>query len=603
MRPFDALTDIDKKTIEAYLSVYGNTECGPLPLVLRYWNKNKTTLFKALGNKLRVSKMIDVPANIRSRINELEEIYHPYTIWYDSDIVYIREHATALRETVKNEFIADVLIYWVNQNYCLSDLYIISRLFLHKNFSKGYIRTIDTDIPYHCHDFKCTLKNGMKTIKTIQKVLKATNYPRMDLFENWCNVVNRISCTEGFKSKLTISIHPLDFMSMSDNTCNWRSCMSWANSGCYRSGTLEMMNSNVAVVAYLESPREFRISLSEDDFYDIPNKRWRSLFYVHKNILLGGKSYPYNNKELTFIVMDMLRELVQKNLHWDYQFINQEYQDLKHLEGNFYVRDIWNVDYYIYNRNKHHKILVYTNAMYNDMIESKYPEYYCCRNKVKRTIKLCLSGPATCICCGNIIIQDKNWIESYDDLGSCLVCNECIDKSCRACGKIKYNPKYRTDLFNVGNFCSDECCSDYVYFPDFNRAITKESIASSDDCRIYTIIYNKDVLSDDILVSISKNFQSIKEDFLFADWVKQIRQNYTCKMYIFPRTFASYGFINLNHSTYNAKFINGTKKLYFLEETRAKQTIQKIESIYNRIPLVEYFAQHKEILIPVRKEV
>ena len=38
---------------------------------------------------------------------------------------------------------------------------------------------------------------------------------------------------------------------MSDNNSGWESCMSWRNNGCYRRGTVEMMNSPYVIVAYL----------------------------------------------------------------------------------------------------------------------------------------------------------------------------------------------------------------------------------------------------------------------------------------------------------------------------------------------------------------
>ena len=70
--------------------------------------------------------------------------------------------------------------------------------------------------------------------------------------------------------------------------------MSWSRNGCYHAGTLEMMNSNVAAVAYLESNSEYALHLDETgEVYPIPNKSWRSLVFIHKDIILCGKSYPY----------------------------------------------------------------------------------------------------------------------------------------------------------------------------------------------------------------------------------------------------------------------------------------------------------------------
>ena len=417
MRPIDALTDIDRTTIASYISIYGNAECAPMEFTLREWNKNKTRLFKAFGHKLRISKRISIPKDTKILTSELDAIYHPYIFWYKEDVLNYVANFEKNTKFINNEFIEDVLLFWAKKNYCMQDLFTLSRLFLHKNLIKGYLCFLDISQSYHFRDFKCTIKNGMKTIRTIQKVLKATHYPHMDLFDVWRNQVSLIQTSDVIQAKLVLSLHPIDFLTMSDNACNWSSCMSWSHTGCYHAGTLEMMNSNMVAVAYLESDTEYALHLNETgEVYPIPNKSWRSLVFIHKDIIVCGKSYPYHKKNLCFQVLDFVRDIVKTNVNWNYKFINQEYQDMKNIEGNYYLRDWFNP--YYDKRRKHHTITFYTNGMYNDIIESKYPHYYCCRNYVEEPLKICLSGPATCICCGKRLNEnDRNDIMSYDDLG------------------------------------------------------------------------------------------------------------------------------------------------------------------------------------------
>ena len=62
------------------------------------------------------------------------------------------------------------------------------------------------------------------------------------------------------KGTLCLSIHPLDYITISDNNCDWDSCMTWTGDDCpgeYRLGTLEMMNSPSVVVAYLDSKEPY----------------------------------------------------------------------------------------------------------------------------------------------------------------------------------------------------------------------------------------------------------------------------------------------------------------------------------------------------------
>ena len=549
MRPIDALTDIDEKLIKSYISIYGGAECGPLSIVLQEWNKNKTTLFKAFGRKLTVSKEIIIPKDEASVQSELRDIYSPYIIYTSSDIQNLSMYR--LNEFTGNSFISDVILFWVNQNYIIQDLHILSSLFKYKNLSKGYI-----DLPecsqdaYHFASFNgLSIKNGMKSIRTIQKLLKATRYPRMELFEEWRNKVSLVQTHSENKAKLVLSIHPIDFMTMSDNKCNWRSCMSWQTQGCYNAGTLEMMNSNVAVVAYLESKSPWQIYLNETNTYTIPNKSWRRLVFVQKDILSCGKPYPYYNYFLSISILNFIRELVQKNLKWTYQYINQEYKDMKHIDGNFYLRDWFNTNYDT--KKKHHCIFVYTHGMYNDIIEAPSLKYLCCRNYVSKSKKICLSGPATCICCGKRLNESIE-ICSYDDLGSDKICYECQRHKCQNCRKILYNPIYVFDKA----FCSKDCINNMIYFPKVKKVISKDAFQLSFRSKIIGFYDIKpwEQFKYDILNEILNQFTQIVEKQDIYIWVRTTQIKYSwIHFYKIPYELTRYNYIGIDFRsrTYN----------------------------------------------------
>ena len=594
--PYDALTDEEKLTISYYLAVVGGSNSAPLDQVLSVWNKNKIKLFKALGNKLRVSIPVTLPRDMKSLNRELSFIYLPYTIWYETDRAAIKDNKDIIKQHSNNEFIADVLYFWVNQNYCLTDLSILSRLFRHDNISKGYISSLTNDDAYHFKDFKCTVKNGMKTIRTLQKVLQATHYPNLNLFEDWKNSINKLSATQDIHTNLVISISPLDFMTMSDNACNWSSCMSWSKDGCYRAGTLEMMNSNLTVVAYLEGPTEYKLDISETESYKIPNKSWRSLFYIHKNILLSGKSYPYHNEQITKLALRFLKDLVKENLKWDYQFGIQEYRDTEHIDNNFYMRDWYEVNH---DHKPHHCIFVYTNGMYNDIIESKDPAYYCYRNYVPNSIKLCLSGPATCICCGKVIREGRE-ICDYDELGRMLICDDCIrNRVCRRCNQVNYYSKYHT-IF--GTFCSDDCCKDMIYFPKFTRIASKEKVRSSDQYNI--ALFADEEININDLYNIREEFEVQDRINNLNDFIKKYRADKRFRLYKVPEKLSGYGFVNFysrEATIYTRPRYNGCS-LYiytynnlnsnYTDLERLKKEIRKIENrienTFEQIPLLDY---------------
>jgi hypothetical protein len=591
MQPIDAITDIDENTIRSYISIYGGAECGPMNMVLNEWNKNKKTLFRALGRQLSVSKMISIPKSDVVITSELESIYHPYVIWYEHDKITVVKHFEHLQEITNNYFISDILRFWVNKDYCIEDLRVLSRLFLHKNLSKGYITSLEVNnTPYHCRDFKCTIKNGMKTIRTIQKVLKATGYPNMDLFEKWRNQVSLIQTEGETKAKLVISIHPIDFMSMSENKCNWRSCMGWSNSGCYNAGTLEMMNSNVAAVAYLETASPFEMFLNETgEVYTLPNKSWRSLIYVHKDILLLGKQYPFHNDYLVPIVLDMMRELVGKNLHWSYRFINQEYRDMEKLEGNFYVRDWFNLQYNV--TKQHHSIFVYTNGMYNDIIEAKYPHYYCCRNYVPHSKKICLSGPATCICCGKRLMDDpRGEIYDYDDLGNNKLCYDCEHENCcRTCGKVSYYSKYYT---RFGSFCSDDCAKDTIVFPIRHATCRKEDLQFNRESQV-CLFADQDTITFDEWRDFINSFSATYSDQV-NNWIRKQKEKFgeRIRIYKVPKKLTEYRYADSAYYSCSESVFdidNWWRLCLFIgNENKYKIREDRIKELQKRMPLLEY---------------
>lgn len=423
MEIFDAITPIEQETIEHYIQLYaGAGEMAPLPQVLRVWNKQKRTLYRLLGKKLRVKIPVEIPRNVIYYQRELMAIYDTYSIWNERDRMYFLNNLGVMKDIIHNPFVFEYMKFILTQGYPLEDINVLSKLVFHQNIEKGYITTIHNTEAHHFEKFKSTVKNNMRTVRTIQKVLKAMRFPHMQLFEEWRNRVSDININRDIKTNLVFSIHPIDFMTMSDNACNWTSCMSWREKGSYSAGTIEMMNSNMAILAYLESDTPFNIIFDEEE-YNIPNKSWRCLFFINKHILLSGKAYPYSNTDLTKVCLDKLRELAKENLSWTYKYINQEYKDIYPLTQNSYVKEellSWLSKRSKKNGKERHAIYVYTNGMYNDLIEY-HDKYLCCRNYVPKTMRFCLSGPPTCMHCGDYIMEPQD-IYNYNDLGKQKVC-------------------------------------------------------------------------------------------------------------------------------------------------------------------------------------
>lgn len=404
MEIFDALTKEDKETIKDYISIYAGTEIVNLHITLNEWNQSKKTLYKALGNNLRVKIPIEIKKADADFYRELSEVYHQVFPRYTTNYNYyyldsIFKADIKKKNNKKLNLVEDLVLFLDNLN-CnnkinLNDIFCILSLFCYNNIKNGYIKklpaiAIGNKYCFKFNNKKMTIECGQKIIKTIQKVLNFYGYDMSNgLFEEFRNKVSNITTSSNIKSNLVFSIHPIDFMTMSDNNCEWSSCMSWMSNGLYSNGTIEMMNSNMVVVAYLESSNPFTVNN-----HNIPNKSWRTLFYVHKNILVAGKSYPYYNDKLDKTALKELYNLVNKNLKWDYKYKEQEYKDLySYIPKN---EDQININWV-----KNKQIVIVTgHAMYNDLIEDKDGCYLCYRNIPKKGLVLNASGKNTCLICG-----------------------------------------------------------------------------------------------------------------------------------------------------------------------------------------------------------
>ena len=479
-QPLDSLTPQDRYNIKKYIELYGKAECGPLDVVLGYWNQSKKRLYHAFNNQLQIKRKIQISRNYNMIERDLHNIYHPYYVTSE----YNRK---AFAETDSNfsNFLLDFIIFICkDENLDLQEVKNLSRLFSYKNIINGFITNYYGNFKLQKYNFTC--KDGMKTVRTIQKCLKAIKYPNIDKFQKWINEINLVDRSLTKTETLVLSIHPIDFMTMSDNKCNWSSCMSWINDGCYHAGTIEMMNSNLAVIAYIESDKKFNIELDKDNIIRIPNKSWRQLIFVSKDIILAGKAYPYQNESITITALTILRELVQK-FNWDYKFINQQYGDIKHFNGNYFLKYIAEP----HKKSENYKIITYTNGMYHDMIEDTGTTYWCCRNKTKKGLKLNLSGPVTCMCCGNIIHYSCDTY-SYEDIKTDKICDNCHENKCEICGKIIYHP-----IIHEGkNFCSEDCYKEAIIFEDGfgqKRVISRSDFLSKSEKFFYYVTKNNDI--------------------------------------------------------------------------------------------------------------
>ena len=457
----DYLGKEDEDTIVEYIRCYANADVDSIETVLGYWNKAKRTLFRALGRNLRAEVPIKIEANEDMYFFSLSKIYKEPLLMYN----YLYEYgAFDNSEFVLSfgRYLYDMPEFMVEED----NVEFVEELISYPSIYKGIVLQDGT---VKIGEKSIAIPRGMKVMKAIRKVMMFSGYDRLDLFETWRNQISNLSTSRSIDCNLVFSIHPMDFLTMSDNDSGWSSCMSWKDGGGYSAGVLEMLNSNMAVVAYLKSK-------SKDYTFNghaLPNMTWRSLVFVSKDLILMDKSYPYYNEKLSQKALQSLSEILYGNLKWKYEFGPQLYHDLKGFKHNSTVKNgKFN------HRKGDRRILVYMEGMYNDFLSNPEYPFWCMRNVVDRSKAICLSGPATCLTCGERLDDTCRSYPSelLTNIKTCFSCSE--ENVCGVCGTVHSHrlEQYplldrsgRTQTIGIDDECLKSC-----FYSERQLAVVRE---------------------------------------------------------------------------------------------------------------------------------
>ena len=132
------------------------------------------------------------------------------------------------------------------------------------------------------------------TIPKGMKLLRAFKFFESDAnaLEAEQNAASMIIQEDKIEGTLCLSVHPLDFLSTSENTHNWRSCH--ALDGEYRSGNLSHMIDHSTFICYLKSNKDEKLPNFPPD---VPwnSKKWRVLFYMSDrwDMIFAGRQYQF----------------------------------------------------------------------------------------------------------------------------------------------------------------------------------------------------------------------------------------------------------------------------------------------------------------------
>lgn len=389
---FDSLPD--KEKIEFYLNAFSGREnatsgAADLSYILRFWERNKERFYHAFGDQFILRKEISYARPIDEiekdiyRLRNKSEFVNRYRNWvyskYDETIAELR----AADNFDKYEVIVN------ERDGCLA---LTDADYIAKSNYEGHSFVI-SDTP---DGNTIKVPHGCKPMRILGKIAQTFG---IEGFEEFRIAISQILNQKKISGTFCLSIHPLDFMTMSDNECDWYSCMNWMNGGEFRMGTVEMMNSPVVVIGYLESKKPMSFGP-----YEWNSKKWRNLFVVTDDLITSVKDYPYHNEMFCDQMVNWLRNI----------FGVTSYKELKHI----YCDDEY-VEYEDYS------FKMISNAMYNDFGNKAYVS---CAFAINGNSggDILYSGPTECMNCGEELLAEPGSVEGINDMSD-LICDACVD--------------------------------------------------------------------------------------------------------------------------------------------------------------------------------
>lgn len=427
------LSEEEKTMIEAYINAYAvpegcSTACTNVGYVLREWARAKR---QWLGKLFNDQLIYSEPITYSTPEAEISDI-----LAHDEDVSYFRGAFQGWIDSHRSDWSYHI-------RYCLTHLVSISAL----STNKYDFENAEVPDPSRPGKF-IRLANGSKTMKMIGKIYDLYAPHIKADYEKFRIAVSQALNKASVSGNLCISIHPLDYMTMSDNACDWDSCMSWKYEGSYRQGTVEMMNSPVVVVAYLTSKQDMMLTNNKYDGY-WNNKKWRSLYICAPQFIGNVKGYPYQVPEIDKIVISKLRDWAMTAYGTNYSAVTDY-----HYDNDCSFND--------------NCFEFTTGYMYNDFgtLKTNYGCYDLDIDLgIDRDININYSGASECMLCGSLYIEVEN-----EEL---LACEDCYQlERCDECGS------YDVSLYETGdgNWVCEDCLMNY-----YNKNLYDDKYYRMDD--------------------------------------------------------------------------------------------------------------------------
>lgn len=399
-------------------------------IFVKWWD-NKKDIYKKFGNKLILE--LPEPITFSMSEDEKENLFQSY-IDYIFDYVYVNSNIDLIETFLKNQ---------------------------KETFFDNKVEKLNPDFPQ--------ITNGMKISKALKFFIEEPSELRKAQ-EEYSRILQNLKIT----GKFCLSIHPLDFLSVSENNNNWRSCH--AMNGEYRSGNLNYMLDSTTIVAYIKGEKDEKIHGLGNFVWN--SKKWRTLIFSNENrdILAIGRHYPFFIKGVFNYIRDIFIEhdLMSRNCGSWIECIKEIKQSYISNSNNGLYHDKITLEYPHFVSNG--KFINLRNIIkenpyknfYNDLLFSSVAKPWVLKNYFYgydyfKQRPIIIGKDAPCICCGQSIIEDTDLMvcpdcaltKTTEDSDRFFTCPECGERYYREDGEFVYQGEIGTVLL-----CS-KCAKDY----------------------------------------------------------------------------------------------------------------------------------------------
>lgn len=359
---------------------------------------------------------------------------------------------------------------------------------------------------YYYDDNKKVPK-GMKVIKAFKHFI--TNKERLRQVQD---KASELIQQQEIKGYVHISVHPLDYLSLSENAHNWTSCHGLF--GDCRAGNFSYMADASTAIVYIADKEHRKISNFPIEWN---SKKWRMLlhFSADRMMVFAGRPYPFSIQS----AKEFINSHLLKNL--DISAISNTKKYLRHFDVSHYCWSSWynniiskvsyktNSEEETYLAHRYipiggelvrldkcvHNITSGDEALhYNDILYSSVysPEWIVLGNKYnydltdEETTYFEIGSEIKCLNCGKEILDDASQVfcdECYGKLEICDLCNQTIELNkevwlnngatvvCKEC--------YKNEIMTCEK-CGLQIPKEYIYFDEEKEIFICEECAKGE---------------------------------------------------------------------------------------------------------------------------